>query len=32
MNDPQLIAMAPKDPPFDYRRMVYGGYKILVDL
>lgn len=35
MKDPELMASAPKEgekPPFDYKRMVYGGYKILVDL
>ncbi|CAN5130414.1 DUF1428 domain-containing protein [soil metagenome] len=32
MNDPELMAMSPKKPPFDYKRMVYGGFKILVDL
>jgi len=34
MADPELMASMPKDkkPPFDYKRMVYGGYKILVDL
>lgn len=30
--DPEMMAIAPKEPPFDYKRMVYGGYKILVDL
>ena len=32
MNDPGLQAMMPGKPPFDYKRMVYGGFKILVDL
>lgn len=34
MADPEMAAMMPKDqkPPFDYKRMVYGGFKILVDL
>jgi uncharacterized protein YbaA (DUF1428 family) len=32
MSDPELHAMTPKSPPFDYKRMVYGGFKILVDL
>ena len=32
MNDPELQAMMPGKPPFDYKRMVYGGFKILVDL
>lgn len=32
--DPEMEALMPKDkkPPFDYKRMVYGGFKILVDL
>jgi len=31
--DPDLAAMMDgKKPPFDYKRMVYGGFKILVDL
>ncbi len=32
MKDPDLQAMMPESPPFDYKRMVYGGFKILVDL
>ena len=34
MADPELMAMMPKHqkPPFDYKRMVYGGFKVLVDL
>lgn len=34
MNDSELMAMMPAGtkPPFDYRRMVYGGFKILVDI
>ena len=35
MKDPELMAASPKEgekPPFNYKRMVYGGYKILVDL
>lgn len=32
MSDPDLEAMTPEKPPFDYKRMVYGGFKILVDL
>ena len=34
MADPDLMSMMPKDkkPPFDYKRMVYGGFKVLVDL
>lgn len=30
--DPAMHAMMPKKPPFDYKRMVYGGFKILVDI
>lgn len=34
MADPAMAALMPKDnkPPFDYKRMVYGGFKVLVDL
>jgi uncharacterized protein YbaA (DUF1428 family) len=33
MADPEMAAMMEgKKPPFDYRRMVYGGFKVLVDL
>jgi alkaline phosphatase len=32
MKDPELGAMMKGKPPFDYKRMVYGGFKILVDL
>ncbi len=33
MADPDMNAMMDgKEPPFDYKRMVYGGFKILVDL
>ncbi len=34
MADFDLMSMMPKDepPPFDYRRMVYGGFKVIVDL
>lgn len=34
MADPAMNALMPKDkkPPFDYKRMVYGGFKVLVDL
>jgi uncharacterized protein YbaA (DUF1428 family) len=31
MHDPRLTNMA-KDPPFDVKRMVYGGFKTIVDL
>lgn len=33
--DPEMAAISPKPgekPPFDYKRMVYGGFKVLVDL
>ena len=30
--DPELEAIAPKESPFDYKRMVYGGFSIIVDL
>ena len=33
MNDPEMAKMMEgKKPPFDYKRMVYGGFKVLVDL
>jgi uncharacterized protein YbaA (DUF1428 family) len=33
MKDPRLANMMdPKDMPFDSKRMVYGGFKVLVDL
>ena len=32
MADPDLMPPKDKPIPFDYRRMVYGGFKILVDL
>jgi uncharacterized protein YbaA (DUF1428 family) len=32
MKDPRLAEMDPKSMPFDTKRMVYGGFKILVDL
>jgi uncharacterized protein YbaA (DUF1428 family) len=33
MKDPRLANMMdPKDMPFDLKRMVYGGFKVLVDL
>lgn len=32
MKDPRLAKMCdPKDMPFDWKRMVYGGFKVLVD-
>ena len=30
--DPELMPPKDKPIPFDYKRMVYGGFKILVDL
>jgi uncharacterized protein YbaA (DUF1428 family) len=32
MSDPRLASMDPKSMPFDMKRMVYGGFKVLVDL
>ena len=33
MKDPRIHSMGdPKDMPFDYKRMVYGGFKVLVDV
>ena len=33
MKDPRLAKMMdPKSMPFDYKRMLYGGFKILVDV
>ncbi len=31
IKDPRLANMDQKSMPFDYKRMVYGGFKILVD-
>jgi uncharacterized protein YbaA (DUF1428 family) len=31
MKDPRLANMDPKSLPFDCKRMVYGGFKVLVD-
>ncbi|MDM7921312.1 MAG: DUF1428 domain-containing protein [Pyrinomonadaceae bacterium] len=31
INDPELAAMSPDKPPFDYKRMAYGGFKLLVE-
>jgi uncharacterized protein YbaA (DUF1428 family) len=31
MKDPRLNMMDPKDMPFDIKRMVYGGFKVMVD-
>jgi uncharacterized protein YbaA (DUF1428 family) len=30
MRDPRLSGMDPKSMPFDCKRMVYGGFKVLV--
>ena len=32
MEDPRITAMDPKSMPFDSKRMVYGGFKILVEV
>ena len=33
MADPRLLAMCdPKKSPFDFKRMAYGGFQVLVDL
>lgn len=31
-NDPEMATLMPAKPLFDYKRMVYGGFKVLVDL
>jgi uncharacterized protein YbaA (DUF1428 family) len=31
MKDPRLGGMDPKDMPFDAKRMIYGGFKVIVD-
>jgi uncharacterized protein YbaA (DUF1428 family) len=31
MKDERLANMDPKEMPFDGKRMVYGGFKVLVD-
>lgn len=31
MKDPRLAAMDPASMPFDAKRMIYGGFKVLVD-
>ena len=31
MKDPRLADMDQKSMPFDHRRMIYGGFKVLVD-
>lgn len=32
MNDPRLAAMDAKSVPFDVKRMLYGGFKVMVDV
>jgi uncharacterized protein YbaA (DUF1428 family) len=32
MNDQRLAKMKPQSMPFDHKRMVYGGFKVLVDV
>ena len=32
MSDPWVAAMDPKDSPFDTRRMIYGGFEVIVDV
>jgi uncharacterized protein YbaA (DUF1428 family) len=32
MKDPRLAGMDPKDMPFDAKRMIYGGFKVVVDV
>ena len=32
MKDPRIAAITPKVMPFDFKRMVYGGFKAIVDL
>jgi uncharacterized protein YbaA (DUF1428 family) len=32
MKDPRLANIDPKSMPFDMKRMVYGGFRVLVDL
>lgn len=31
MADPRLRGMGPKNTPFDAKRMIYGGFKVIVD-
>jgi len=31
MSDPRLAKMKPEDMPFDMKRMVYGGFDVIVD-
>jgi uncharacterized protein YbaA (DUF1428 family) len=32
MADPRLSAMDPKKMPFDAKRMIYGGFKVMIDI
>jgi uncharacterized protein YbaA (DUF1428 family) len=33
MQDPRMLAMCdPKNPPFDFKRMLYGGFKVVVEI
>jgi uncharacterized protein YbaA (DUF1428 family) len=32
MKDPRLAGMDPKDMPFDAKRMIYGGFNVVVDV
>ena len=32
MNDPRLADMDPKAMPFDTKRMIYGGFEVVVDV
>jgi len=32
MKDPRLARMEPQSMPFDHKRIVYGGFKVLVDV
>lgn len=32
MKDPRIATMAGKAMPFDVKRMVYGGFEVLIDL
>ena len=32
MKDPRITAMDPKKLPFDAKRMIWGGFKVMVDL
>jgi uncharacterized protein YbaA (DUF1428 family) len=32
MKDPRIASMDPKDMPFDAKRMIYGGFKVIVEV